>query len=60
MGIHLSLLANKYKRLYIPKPPIKTMLTDITFDANHYPSYIVDLKDSFSDFKNIIKKINYF
>ena len=42
MGIHLSLLANKYKRLYIPKPPIKTMLTDITFDANHYPSYIVE------------------
>ena len=26
----------------------------------NYPSYIVDLKDSFSDFKNIIKKINYF
>jgi hypothetical protein len=51
MGIHLSLLAKKYKRLYIPKPPIKTMLTDITFDANHYPSYIVE---TFHDFAWII------
>mgnify|MGYP001096771905 CR=1 FL=1 len=51
MGIHLLLLKNKYPRLYIPKPPHKTMLTNMTFDGNKYPSYIME---TFHDFAWVI------